>query len=70
VAAYNTSLSKKFTGLPAHWSIKIVVDIYFVDSWDNEFFSIYVDYETRKTVNPIHTNGPSNICGGGWNEWI
>jgi len=37
------TLNKKFLNMPAHWRLKIEVDVLFIESWDNEWFRIHVD---------------------------
>jgi len=35
-AGAGATLSKSYTALPGHMKIRIVVDIFFLDTWDNE----------------------------------
>lgn len=46
--------------MPAHYKIKIIVDVYYVDSWDNETMYIKVDGATK--VSQASGNA-FNICG-------
>lgn len=34
------TLSKTFTNFPEHYKAKVVVTVFFIDSWDNEYFTI------------------------------
>lgn len=33
-------MSKTFTNFPEHYKAKVVVTVFFIDSWDNEYFTI------------------------------
>jgi hypothetical protein len=37
------TLSKNYAGLPAHTRVRISFTLYSVDSWDNEFFQVFID---------------------------
>jgi len=47
VGGYNElaggTLSKTFTDLPEHTHIMVAVEVWFIDTWDNEDFTIAVD---------------------------
>eukprot|EP01052_Picozoa_sp_SAG31_P022823 SAG31_NODE_1837_length_7126_cov_8.278497_6_plen_409_part_01 len=56
-------LSKTYSGLPAHETLRVELDFVRLDSWDNEQAAVFVDgsREWRATLN--HNRG-SNLCLG------
>lgn len=40
----NYQINKKtISGLPAHFELKLIVDVYFIDNWDGENGEVYFD---------------------------
>lgn len=38
-----SALVKTYTNMPGHYKVKIKVDVYLLDTWDSEYFRIFVD---------------------------
>lgn len=57
-----------FTDIPTHEVIKIEFRFYAGDSWDNEFFNLYVDDVLVKNENFQYSEGTADVCGAGWND--
>lgn len=63
----NYQINKKtISGLPAHFELKLIVDVYFIDNWDGENGEVYFDgtqiysqQEYFSTLTPYE-----NQCGG------
>jgi hypothetical protein len=76
VGGYNNlaggSLFKTYENLPTHTHIFIAIEVWFIDSWDNEDFTISVDQVPGITT----TKGKGewavrlgNVCGNPNYEW-
>lgn len=48
-AGIKATLSRKFTSLPSHYKIRIVANVFYIDTWDSEYFYVSVDGVTRFT---------------------
>lgn len=57
-----------FDDIPTHEVLSIKFRLYIGDSWDNEFFNLYVDDVLVKNENFQYSTGTSNVCGSGWND--
>lgn len=42
-AGNKATLSRKFTDLPSHYKIRIVANVFFLDTWDSEYFYVRAD---------------------------
>ncbi|CAD8120199.1 unnamed protein product [Paramecium sonneborni] len=63
---YSTMVSKYFFSLPIHYSIKVSLIFYKIDSWDSQYFQINIDNEVY-----IRAFGPQeggNACGAGYGD--
>jgi hypothetical protein len=50
--------------LPAHWVVRISVDVFFIDSWDTETFKIFVDDELVISNTHYYSDaGSRQMCG-------
>jgi hypothetical protein len=59
-------LSKTFTDLPPHSHLIFAVEVWFIDSWDNEDFTITVDQVPGVTTTKGKGEWPinlGNVCG-------
>ena len=61
----NAWAKKTYSGLPAHYTISLKFDAYFIDSWDDgsNVFIVDVDGSNVYTEPHHHHNSPSNVCG-------
>lgn len=48
-AGNKATLSRKFTSLPKHYKIRIVANVFYIDTWDSEYFYVSADGITRFT---------------------
>jgi hypothetical protein len=39
-AGAGATLTKTFSDFPAHYKAKVIVTVFFIDSWDNEYFTV------------------------------
>lgn len=66
------SLLKIIGGLPPHFQFRLILKVFFIDSWDNESFNLYID----GNLDPISQQNralthTTNLCGyTSWNEEI
>ncbi len=70
----NDSVQLTLAGLPVHTDLRLVADIYYLDSWDSgatpDLFQIAIDGRVVASELPA-AQGRVNLCGdGGYLDWI
>ncbi|KAL4476414.1 hypothetical protein ABPG74_010147, partial [Tetrahymena malaccensis] len=69
LSGINSSISRSWTGLAPHWSIRIGFTVWKIDYWDNRNFFVQVDGQNKKTIQFSESSGKINICGfGSYND--
>ncbi|CAD8148344.1 unnamed protein product [Paramecium octaurelia] len=62
----NTTIISKQFFLPPHYQIRVTLEFWKIDSWDDEWFYIVVDDALQKKY--YHWDTGTEKCGGGWNK--
>lgn len=57
-------MSKKFTNLPSHTSVRIEMRFYYIRTWDDESALVYVDNILRWRNSHSHRRQTNNACSG------
>lgn len=57
-----------FDDIASHDVLSVSFRLYIGDSWDNEFFNLYVDDVLVKNENFAYSDGTEDVCGSGWND--
>lgn len=58
-----TFITRTWTGLPAHWSIRVRAKIYKIDSWTGESLIVTIDGSAVGSYSWSATFGGSDTCG-------
>ena len=61
----NSYAEKTYSGLPAHDAVSIQFDVYFMDTWDGDFFRLTVDGVIKYSQYHFlpSDGGATNVCG-------
>lgn len=64
----NAAAEITFNDIAKHDVLSVSFRLYVGDSWDNEFFELYVDDVLVKNENFQYGEGTADVCGAGWND--
>ncbi|KAL4493949.1 hypothetical protein ABPG72_021966 [Tetrahymena utriculariae] len=65
LSGQDSSVSRSWTGLAPHWSIRIGFTVWKIDQWSNQNFFVSVDGQNKTAIQFSENSGSDNICGYG-----
>eukprot|EP00056_Hartaetosiga_gracilis_P013320 m.219484 g.219484 ORF g.219484 m.219484 type:complete len:3572 (+) comp13825_c8_seq1:160-10875(+) len=64
IGGMNQVLQKEYTDLPQHTVVHVELDVFFLNTWDDEAATVLIDGQEAWSFNYNSRNYESTICGG------